>query len=168
MIRNLFGELQLEPADFTKKIRKSFSQQSGSRITPNFETSHGFYCDGSIDMNTRGIYCIYKNDKPIYIGYALGSTIRNRISRFIAGARGTQRVDESHSAGEKYSKYFNDYSDLTVKIHEVDTNLLNKVTMPSIEDVEDQLIFELKPTLNKQIRRREYLAFFDFELENEK
>jgi hypothetical protein len=93
----------------------------------------------------------------IYIGYT-NHSIRGRIGRFFAGVRGTERHDENHSAAYKFAEMYGcKCENLFLKIVPVNyTLLMYDITM---KDIEDELIYNMKPTLNNQIyRNRDVLS----------
>lgn len=143
------GEFQVEPLDIAKIIMDEFSKQEFCEIYPNFSTKKGFTKSLDLVLPNQGVYCIYKYHKPIYVGFSTNS-IHNRISRFLSGARGTENESENHPASYKYARvYPNDFHDLSVKFCS-----FNAFTLPeniTIEQVEKELIYNLRPVFNKQI-----------------
>lgn len=114
----------------------------------DLKTAHGFTTTEKISLVT-GIYLLYKKDELIYVGKT-DNCLRNRIARFIAAVRGTERFDENHSAAYKYIEYFGrDLSDLSFKYIEINAeDLEHGVT---IKDIEDILIEIMRPMLNSEI-----------------
>ena len=117
----------------------------------DLKTSHGFTTTEKISLVT-GIYLLYKKDELIYVGKT-DNCLRNRIARFIAGVRGTERFDENHSAAYKYIEYFGrDLSNLSFKYIEINAeDLEHQVT---IKDIEDVLIEKMRPILNSEIYKK--------------
>jgi hypothetical protein len=82
--------------------------------------------------------------------------IQTRISRFFAAARRTDRFDERHPAGEKYHKIYNNFDNISIKTVDFDFNSLpQKIT---VENVEEELIYRLKPLLNAKGNKSRFCA----------
>jgi hypothetical protein len=146
MIRNILGEIQLEPKDYLTFIKRELDSQFHFGITVNEQTAHGFFTEAKIP--NVGLYCLYRQNVLIYVGFTENS-IRMRIGRFIAAVRGTEHPDENHSAGYKYlEKFGKDLSDLTFKYCEIKPS-----DLPShirLQDLEQCLIDDLKPLFNTE------------------
>jgi hypothetical protein len=155
MIRNVFGDFQITGKDYAIKIAEELNHSYFISIEPNLKTNKGVISD--VLINVAGFYFIYIDEELVYIGYT-NHSIRGRIGRFFAGVRGTERDDESHPAAYKFAKkYGNKCENLSLKIIPVDCDsLLSDVTMT---DIEDELIYTMKPTLNNEIyRNRDVLS----------
>lgn len=151
MKRNLIGEMVIEPSDYTNNIIEELNKQIFCQIEPDLNTGRGFKTSWRETLPESGLYCIYKNEKPIYIGYSAAS-IRNRIHRFIAGVRGTETNSESHSGAYRYKKYFGeDLSALSIKVFGFDVSVLPDYL--NIQDIERDLMYKLRPILNMEINR---------------
>jgi hypothetical protein len=155
MIRNVFGELQITSEDYALKIMEELKLERFISISPNLKTDKGVISDGFI--NLAGFYFIHIGNKLIYIGYT-NHSVRGRIGRFFAGVRGTERPDENHSAAYKFAEMYGcKCENLFLKIVPVNyTLLMYDITM---KDIEDELIYTMKPTLNNEIyRNRDVLS----------
>jgi hypothetical protein len=118
---------------------------------PNEDTKKGVITSDDKLISKKGFYCIFKERKAVYLGYS-NISVRGRLGRFFAAIRGTEHEDESHAGGYKYSeKYGKDFSELTVKVVEFDVNDLSIAENISMEDVESELIYEMKPIFNSEI-----------------
>jgi hypothetical protein len=114
----------------------------------DLKTAHGFTTTEKISLVT-GIYLLYKENELIYVGKT-DNCLRNRIARFIAAVRGTERFDENHSAAYKYIEYFGrDLSNLSFKYIEINAEDLEHGVL--IKDIEDVLIEKMRPMLNREI-----------------
>lgn len=162
MKRNIYGDFTVYPEDYSQVIIEELKKNKHIKIEPNYDTAKGVVCEE--DLQRAGFYFIYKFKCLIYIGYS-NNSIHDRVGRFFAGIRGTERHDESHSAAYKYSKYFgSNCENLEIKYVEVDRwNLLCSVTM---QDIESSLIYELKPKLNMEIYKNRDIISHEMELEN--
>ncbi len=162
MIRNIFGNFDVTAKDYCIKILQELNYTNLISIKPNLETDKGVIADDFIDG--AGLYFIYHNDKLVYIGHT-NHNVRNRIGRWFAAIRGTERDDENHPAAYKFLKVFgSSCMNHTLKIIPlIDTTLLCDVTM---EDIEAELIHELKPLFNNEIYRNRDIYSFQIELEN--
>lgn len=125
----------------------SFSVEKPSN---NLFNTHNDFKLKSI-FNKPGVYCIYKEDKPIYLG-ASDTSIGNRISRFVKEVWGKSRHDESHPAAKKYRNYFGrgNFESLTVRYVEYKKpNNINLVSKRKGDDsIETNLVRVIKPLLN--------------------
>lgn len=155
MIRDIFGNFIVTANDYSTKIEQELKYTNFISVEPKLHTDKGVIADDFIDG--AGIYLLYKGDDLIYIGHS-NSSVRNRIGRFFAGVRGTERHDESHPAAYKYIKLYNTVCDnLRLKLVSLQQHtLLCDVTM---EQIEHELIYSMKPLLNNQIyRNRDILS----------
>ena len=156
MKRNLVGEMVIEASDYTDNIVSELNKQMFCQIKPDLNTGRGFKTSWLETLPETGLYCIYKNEKPIYVGYSSAS-IRNRIHRFIAGVRGTESKNETHSGAYKYKKYFGeDLDGLSVKVFGFDVSVLPDYL--KIQDIERDLMYKLRPILNMEINRGYFTA----------
>ena len=154
MKRNIFGNIYLEASDYLPLLLNELGSQSYYEIRVNKTTAHGFSTD--VKLPDSGIYCIYKDEKPLYVG-CTGSSIRNRLGRFIAAVRGTEHPDESHAGGYKYRALFgDDLSGITFKYCNLESSdLPNNL---SVLDIEYELIKSLKPLFNNE-------TYYDYSFE---
>lgn len=151
MIKTLYG-YEFVKKDFAK-IQADFlidelENLPKYEIVVNESSDHGFLTNEKIST-ISGIYLIYKDSELVYIGQS-GTCIRNRIGRMLAGIRGTERYDENHSAAYKYVEYFGrdtknlSFKYIPLKLEQLQQNL-------NFDDIENQLIEELKPLFNSEI-----------------
>jgi len=149
MKRDIFGDFVVTASDYGDKIRQELNYTNFISVKPKLHTNKGVIADDFIDG--AGIYLLYRNDELIYIGYS-NSSVRNRIGRLFAGVRGTERHDESHPGAYKYIKLYGTVCDnLQVKIVPLQQHtLLCGITM---EQIEHELIYNMKPILNNEIYR---------------
>lgn len=163
MRRNIFGNFDVTAEDYSKKILQELKYTHFISIQPNYETNKGVKADDFIDG--AGIYFIYHKQELVYIGHTTHN-VRDRIGRFFAGVRGTERHDENHPAAYKFVKFFdNKCEDLKLKIIPLEfTSLLCDVTM---EDIETDLIYELKPLFNNEIYRNRDILSVTLQLETQ-
>jgi hypothetical protein len=162
MRRNVFGNFDVTAEDYSSKIIQELKYTNFISIQPNFETDKGVIADDFIDG--AGLYFIYHNDELVYIGHT-NHTVRNRIGRWFAAIRGTERFDENHPAGHKFARIFGK-KNLNQKLKIIPlvySTLLSDVTM---EDIETQLIYDLKPLLNNEIYRNRDILSVQIQLEN--
>lgn len=163
MKKNLFGEMVIEPSDYTTTVIEELERQSFCHIEPDLNTGRGFKTSWLETLPDAGLYCIYKDEKPIYVGYS-ASSVRNRIHRFIAGVRGTESPTETHSGAYKYKRYFGEcLENLSVKIFAFNVQVLPAHL--KIEDIEVDLIYRLKPVLNTQINKGYFVTHSSVVLE---
>lgn len=144
---NLYNEIVFEPSDYLPLLLDQIENQPHVTIFPNYQTTHGVIVQQNLPK--IGIYLIYKtiNSKTelLYVGCTLNS-IHSRLGRYFAAARGTQRFDENHPAGEKHREILNeDFENMTVKFVHFDFSSLVDV---SVEDLELLLIKKLQPIFN--------------------
>ena len=146
MKRNVFFEIQLEPSDYKNLLLSELKMDSFHPIYVKEETDHGFFT--TTKLPNQGLYVLYKKKQPIYVGCSKTS-IHNRVGRFVAGVRGTERHDESHPAAYKYIAVFGrDLSDLNVKSIPLKQDDLPDYLV--VQDIEQTLIKELKPLFNNE------------------
>jgi hypothetical protein len=146
MKRNIFFEIVLEPEDFVPLLMHELNNEDFHNVYVKENTDHGF--STTVKLPSQGIYIIYKNKQPIYIGCSTNS-IHTRIGRFIAGVRGTERIDENHSAAYKYIEVFG--QDLTgVSIKAVSLRPSDLPDYLNVESIERMLILKLKPLFNNE------------------
>jgi hypothetical protein len=155
MIKTLFDNYEFEKEDFAKIYAKKFIEELNSlpksKILVNENTDHGFSTNEKISL-VSGIYLLYKYDILIYVGQS-NHCIRQRIGRFLAGIRGTERFDENHSAAYKYIQYFSrDTKGLSFKYIGLSepgrpVNLDFDVTLNDIEKI---MIKRLNPLFNDE------------------
>lgn len=151
MRRNVFGNLILCPNDFSNSILSEFENQKFCTILPNEDTKKGVLTSDNNLINKKGFYCIFKERKAVYLGYS-NVSVRGRLGRFFAAVRGTEHEEESHAGGHKYAEnYGKDFSELTVKVVEFDVEDLTIAQNITMEDVELELIYEMKPLFNSEI-----------------
>jgi hypothetical protein len=158
MRQNLFGELVLEPIDYGKEIVNQFEQQYGIKFEPDLNKITGFHYwnDGSFPTNNGPtIYCVYKDDEPIYVGSTKRKGgLRSRIGRFCCELMGKTEKTGNHPGAKKYKKrYGNDYSGLIVKY--VPMQSLHIITL---EEVEQEVIRLLNPMFNIEIYRKYWIG----------
>lgn len=160
MIRDIFGNFIVTANDYSIKIEQELKYTNYISVKPKLHTDKGVIANDFIDA--AGIYLLYKNDDLIYIGHT-NSSVRNRIGRFFAGVRGTERHDESHPAAYKYIKLYGNICDnLQLKLVSLQQHtLLCDVTM---QQVEYELIYSMKPILNNQIYRNRDVLSHSLEL----
>jgi hypothetical protein len=160
MIRDIFGNFAVTASDYGDKIQQELKYTNYISVKPKLHTDKGVIADDFIDC--AGIYLLYRNGDLIYIGHT-NSSVRNRIGRFFAGVRGTERHDESHPAAYKYIKLYGHTCDnLRVKIVSLQQHtLLCDVTM---EQIEYELIHTMKPILNNEIYRNRDIISHALEL----
>ncbi|NBP01726.1 MAG: hypothetical protein EBU90_16630 [Proteobacteria bacterium] len=157
MRKNLFGEIIYEAKDFSELVVKELHEQNFITVTPKKSTNKGFITNSDVTIPKSGLYVIYKFQQPIYVGYSTHS-IRDRIGRFIAAVRGTEHEMESHPAGYKYKHVYGDCLDqISFKASHIDfyTSLPNYL---SINDVEKELIYTLRPVFNMEIYKSLFVA----------
>jgi hypothetical protein len=153
MKKDLWGSLYNTEEDVVVPLLEELNNSAYVYIKPNIESRYGFTKSGKI--NKKGLYLIYKDDKLIYVGMSTGY-IQTRISRFFAAARRTDRFDERHPAGEKYHKIYNNFDNISIKTVDFDFNSLpQKIT---VENVEEELIYRLKPLLNAKGNKSRFCA----------
>ncbi len=150
MRTNLYGEFVIEVEDYDAFLQSDLDRQRFIKIEPNLSTDHGVIINGSISKT--GIYFIYKliNEKntPLYVGYTT-SSIHQRIGRYFAAARGTQRIDENHPGGEKHKLELGlDFENMSMKFLHYDFSTLHDNITPL--DIEDWFIKKLQPIFNNQ------------------
>jgi hypothetical protein len=154
MIKTLFKR-EFEISDYAgiyaNSMYDEFCGLPNHQITlteEDLKTDHGFTTTEKISLTT-GIYLLYRYNELIYIGKT-DNCLRNRIARFIAGVRGTERFDENHSAAYKYIEFFGrNLSGLSFKYIAIDPfDLEHGVT---IKDIENVLIEKMRPMLNGEI-----------------
>lgn len=144
---NVYREIVLEPSDYLHLLKNEISSQPYWSFSPKMETTHGINVE--CDLPKVGIYLIYKiinsEFQLLYIG-ATDNSIHNRLSRYIAAVRDTQRFDENHAGGEKHRKILGeDLQCMYVKCIDFDFSSLIDVSMT---DLESLLIEELQPIFN--------------------
>ena len=149
MKKDLFGGIWQEPEDYMEMVVNELKLQPYWNILVNENTDHGFSTNYNQKLPSKCIYILYKGEKPVYIGQTQTS-VRTRIGRFLAGVRGTEHKDEKHPGAYKYRRYHGtNLDDLTFKVSEMDVfDLPNYI---SIDDVENCLIYKLRPDFNNQI-----------------
>lgn len=146
MKRNIFFEIVLEAEDFLPLIFRELECEDFHTIFVKEHTDHGF--STTVKLPSQGIYIIYKNKQPIYVGCSTNS-IHTRIGRFVAGVRGTERIDENHSAAYKYVEVFGrDLTDVSIKAVSLRPSDLPDYL--DVESIERSLILELKPLFNNE------------------
>lgn len=147
MIRNLLGSIINTSSDYANFIINELDSQPYYEIRIKENTTHGFETHVTISSRT-GIYCLYKDKQPLYIGQTEHS-IHQRLARFVAGVRGTERIDENHSAAYKYVEHFGrDLSDVTFKYSEVNVKELPEHV--TLGDIERETINLINPYFNKE------------------
>lgn len=147
MKTNLWGEINLEPIDYLNFLIENINKQSYILFKPNLDTSHGITVSQSLPRN--GIYLIFKiidgNYQLLYVGLTEQS-IHQRLARYVAAVRNTQRDDENHAGGEKHRKVLgDDLENMFVKYIHLDFSTLVDV-LP--KDLENILIEKLQPIFN--------------------
>lgn len=156
MRRDIWGNIMQEPKDFSNLALADFDSQPFNAILPKLDTLKGFSTSQKEKIPESGLYVIYKFEQPIYVGYATKS-IRSRIARFLAAVRGTEREDETHPAGYKYNKVYKDLDALSIKTCSMEFDKI----LPShinIEDVEKEVIYNLRPVFNSQIYKSIFIG----------
>lgn len=155
MIKTIFSNYEFEKSDYAKIYAEHFIAEFDSmpktKIFVNFNTDHGFTTKEKISL-VSGIYLLYKSNTLIYVGKS-DHCIHQRIGRFLAGVRGTERLDENHSAAYKYVDYFGrDTTNLSFKYIKLAepgefVNLDHHVTL---QDIEEQIIRIMDPLFNRE------------------
>lgn len=161
MIRDVFGHFVVTAEDYCTRILHELKYTNFISIKPKMDTNKGVIANDFIDG--AGIYLIYSGEELIYIGHT-NNNVRDRIGRFFAGVRGTERHDEKHPGAYKYKKMYGSNCDnLKMKIIPLQQDtLLCAVTM---EEIENELIYELKPKFNNEIYRNRDIISHTLELE---
>lgn len=137
----------LEPSDYFQFLKYEIEKRDYSQFSPKMDSTHGINIQ--CELPKVGIYLIYKiingDYQLLYIG-ATDNSIRNRLSRYVAAVRDTQRFDENHSGGEKHRKILGeDLTNMYVKCINFDFSSLINV---NIFDLENLLIDKLQPIFN--------------------
>lgn len=159
MKQNLFGEIVVEASDYAKEIISGLEKKSHISIKPNINTKKGFLKEDKESLDNIGFYCLYKYEQPIYVGYS-NTSIRNRIARFFGASTGSTLEYENHAAGEKYSKiYGQNYEELTIK-----TFYFEEIDSFRMKDIEDELIYRLKSSLNSEIYKSLWVSNVSIQL----
>lgn len=155
MIKTIFSKYEFEKTDYAKIYAEHFVAEFNSmpktKIFVNYNTDHGFTTKEKISL-VSGIYLLYKSDTLIYVGKS-DHCIHQRIGRFLAAVRGTERLDENHSAAYKYINYFGrDTTNLSFKyIKLADAGeMVDLEHFLTLQDVEEQIIQIMDPLFNKQ------------------
>lgn len=162
MIRDIFGNFVVTASDYATKIAQELKHTNVISIKPRWETDKGVIADDFIDG--AGIYFIYYKDKLVYIGHT-NNSIRDRIGRWFAGVRGTERYDEKHPAAHKFVKiYGSKCEDMTLKVIPLDFMML--LCDVKIQDIEEELIHDFRPLFNNEIHRNRDIMYHTIELEN--
>lgn len=126
-------------------------------IEPNPETDGGFTAfnrkDGSIVKglsNYHGVYAIFKDDQLTYIGLT-GSSLRNRISRYIKEVKDVSHKDETHPGGKKHRYHFG--KDATSGLSMMFFSLPD---LPRFyqEEIEEKMINRFHPLFNKRGKKK--------------
>lgn len=151
MIRTIFDEIVFEKEDFSELYAQFFIQELASRprykLSAKEDTTHGVLTEIKIS-NKTGIYIIYKDDNIVYIGHS-DTCIRNRLGRFLAAIRGTEREDENHSGAYKYVECFGrDTTGLSFKYVDINPNQLQFNL--EVGDIEKTVIQKMKPFFNNE------------------
>jgi hypothetical protein len=150
MIANLFGEYVVEPSDVAEKVLNScylhadLSPTSGTKQGLRLTSDQGLL-QKTLTKETRrpGIYIIYKDETCLYVG-ASETSVANRLSRFVKEVQMNSRSDESHSAGEKYRRYYGeDFEGLHVYFYDIEGN-----SSFDLKRVEKEIIRMYNPVLN--------------------
>jgi hypothetical protein len=161
---DLFGDYVIYADDFIPSIVAALNKQQHCFIRPTINTLKGFTKSLNFVLPKEGIYVIYKFGHPIYVGHSK-SSIHNRIARFLAGVRGTERLDEKHPAAYKYKHvYGENFDDLSVKIFRMrDASLPKHI---SLDMIENELISELRPVFNTEVYSSLWISANNFSLHN--
>jgi hypothetical protein len=146
---NIFNEITIEPIDYLNLLTEEINKQSYITIRPNLDTAHGIYVERKLPKN--GIYLIYKiingEYKLLYVGLT-DNSIYQRLGRYVAAVRDTQRHDENHAGGEKHREILGeDLDDMFVKYIHLDFSTLVDVVP---RDLENLLIEKLQPLFNNE------------------
>ena len=154
MIKTIFGNYEFQVQDYASLYAnymiEEFKSLSKHKIVVNENTDHGFSTTQKINLVT-GIYFVYKNDDLVYVGQT-NHCMRQRIGRFLAGIRGTERYDENHSAAYKYVEYFGrDTSGLSFKYLPVNVAELEHCV--DLQHIENDIIEKIKPLFNNEVYR---------------
>jgi hypothetical protein len=151
MGRNIFGEYTLTCAEIAQNLLDENTELY--QVSHSIGTKQGFYLmNGSTQLSgvmKTGFYTLYKNDKPIYVGYSMNEKqgLSNRISRFVKEVLGNSNSKENHSAAKKYRFYYGtDFSDLKLSVMKYP-----KVHNITAKEIEKSLIKKLKPILNSKV-----------------
>ncbi len=164
-INFITGNIEVEASDYAQTILKEFERQTFCKIYPTQDSKKGFTKSVDVVFPKEGVYCIYKFEKPIYVGYSQ-SSIHNRISRFLCAARGLETQDENHSGAYKYTRVYGEsYDELSVKFCKFGVDSLPKGI--TIQQVEKEVIYALKPVFNKQIYRSLFVGPLSVSIDNE-
>lgn len=165
-MRNLYNEEVVTASDIAQVLLREIDKCPGLKLKgKSSDCPMAFSIEMPADnlLNTynnfnieslnrkAGVYCIYKENKPIYLG-ASDTSIGNRISRFVKEVWGKSRHDESHPAAKKYRNYFGrgNFESLTVRYVEYKKpNNINLVSKRRGDDsIETNLVRVIKPLLN--------------------
>lgn len=146
---NIYREITLEPSDYIQFLKNEIEFQPYLKFSPRLETTHGILVES--ELPKVGLYLIYKiingDYQLLYIGSS-DNSIHNRLSRYVAAARDTQRFDENHAGGEKHRKIFGeDLENMYVKYINFDFSSLKDVTLVDLENI---LIERLEPIFNSE------------------
>ena len=154
---HIFNRYILKELDFLKVsylpiLKNQIEEQSFHPIFIKEFTNRGFESDITVS-DRKGIYLIYKKtDQPVllYVGCS-EACVYNRITRFIAGVKGTIREDENHPAAQKYVSVFgNDLDDLYFKFVPIEQSNLLENFSHTVFDLEQLLIEEYEPLFNEE------------------
>ena len=148
MARNLLGELYYSAEDIAKELLSL--QYDKFDLFQNFGTKQGFTLsslNSKANPYCNGFYIIYRDNKPLYIGYSMSNSskgIYNRISRFVKEVFQNSNPSEKHPAANKYRYiYGSTLMDLKVVIIPY-ANICKK----QAEQIENNMIYLVKPLLN--------------------
>ena len=146
MRRNIYGEIEITSIDYAQFVVDELTSQNYQTFQIKENTDHGFLTESKI--SGTGIYCIYRKEKPVYVGCTENS-IRVRLGRFFAAVRGTEHWDENHQAAYKFVDVFGRNLDhVTFKFCNISSNDIPKNIQ--LEEIENEVVNVIKPYFNNQ------------------
>jgi hypothetical protein len=152
---NLFGEEYLSPEDIVNSIILKLDKIPHIEFKPDDTKVYGV--DVAVGLNSRkGLYCIYLNDKLMYVGQT-NNSIRKRLSYFCAVLKEMNTIHEDHPGAKKqtytlkYALGKREDENLTVKF--IDSNTLPLSKHIKLKDLEREMIYKMRPCFNSEIVR---------------
>lgn len=112
----------------------------------------GFTKNIDLNLGIRGLYILYRNEVPIYIGLVEGLllTIHTRVGRYFSTLNGTNRLDEKHCGASRNLKLFGN-SDKGMSVKAINITVMDNILKDScvtLGMLEKLLIRTLNPTGN--------------------
>jgi len=152
MKTDLYGDMIHEPEDFLDTMLWLFKTQKHCGISYRPETKMGFTKNIDLNLGIRGLYILYRNEVPIYIGLAEGLllTIHTRVGRYFSTLNGTNRLDEKHCGASRNLKLFGN-SDKGMSVKAINITVVDNILKDScvtLGMLENLLIRTLNPTGN--------------------